>query len=251
MATVTYPTQKIVENCLQSIFPGLNPGCLNQSISVLGNVSEYHHQSCQYGYLPVNVGNNVTGVDIPIMVTDNEVPPHKGTVVLLAQDPLRNVKTDNMLMGCTLPIGCPIGQNPIVGTPFAFHYRLQFYQQTEAYRLVIRGDNTIKGLLRKGYQVYVTDIWKTWDQNKQFRLSRWGKNNPYTICLIEELNYIKPNYIILMGKVAQNKYNSIFKKLSCSPNKVSGFHLSNAANGAWKGNTSPHNKAMYYLNQIP
>ena len=253
MATITYPTQTIVEKCLQSIFPGLNHGCLNQSISILGNVSEYHYLLCKYGCLPVNV-NNVTGVDIPILVTDNNEPPHKGTVVLLAQDPLRNVKKDDMLKSCTLSNGCLIGQNPIVGTPFAFHYQPQFYSQTEAYRVVIRGNNTIMGLLSKGYQVYVTDVWKTWDQNKLYRRGRWGINNPHTICLIEELNVIKPNYIILMGKQAQNKYRSIANNLNFSPTLVIGPHLSNAANGAWNkliGSTALHDKVNYYLNQIP
>ena len=240
MAKITYPTQTIVETCLQRVFGGLNPGCLNQSISILGNVSEYHNQPCQYGYLPVNVGNNVTGVDIPIMVTDNVKPPHKGTVVLLAQDPLRN-PYDPMLNGCNF-------QRPIVGTPFAFHYQPQYYSQTDAYRLVING------LMNKGYQVYVTDVWKTWDQNKLYRRGRWGINNPHRICLIEELNDIKPNYIILMGKEAQNKYRSIANNLNCSPNQVIGPHLSNAANGAWNmliGSTALHAKVNYYLNQIP
>lgn len=240
MATITYPTQTIVEKCLQSIFPGLNLGCLNLSISVLGNVSEYHNLPRNYGHLPVNVGNNVTGVDIPILVTDNNEPPHKGTVVLLAQDPIRN-PNDPMLHGCNF-------QRPIVGTPFAFHYQLQYYSQTDAYRLVING------LMNKGYQVYVTDVWKTWDQHKLYRRGRWGINNPHTICLIEELNDIKPNYIILMGKQAQNKYRSIANNLNCSPNQVIGPHLSYAANGAWKtliGSTALHNKVNYYLNQIP
>lgn len=246
MATITYPTQTIVEKCLQSIFPGLNLGCLNLSISVLGNVSEYHNLPSRYGHLPVNVGNNVTGVDIPIMVTDNVKPPHKGTVVLLAQDPLRN-PNGLMLRGCNF-------QRPIVGTPFAFHYQLQYYSQTDVYRVVIRGNNTIIGLLSKGYQVYVTDVWKTWDQNKLYRRGRWGINNPHTICLIEELNSIKPNYIILMGKQAQNKYRSIANNLNFSPTLVIGPHLSNAANGAWNkliGSTALHDKVNYYLNQIP
>lgn len=245
MATITYPTQTIVEKCLQSIFPGLNPGCLNHSISVLGNVSEFHNQRRKYGCLPVNV-NNVTGVDIPILVTDNNEPPHKGTVVILAQDPIRN-PNDPMLHGCNF-------QRPIVGTPFAFHYQLQYYSQTEAYRVVIRGNNTIIGLLSKGYQVYVTDVWKTWDQNKLYRRGRWGITNPHTICLIDEINYIKPNYIILMGNMAQNKYDSIVNYLTCSPTQIREYHLSRTANGAWKkkiGSTIPQDKANYILNQIP
>jgi hypothetical protein len=57
----------------------------------------------------------------------------------------------------------------IVGTPFAFHYKMdksnnpKFYPQTEVYRLIIHG------LLGLGYNVYVTDIWKCWDKYKTYR----------------------------------------------------------------------------------
>ena len=196
MAVISYPTQAIVEKCLQRIFSGLSLGCLSPSIKTLGYVSQFHSKPGAFGNLPITVPS-ITGVDIPILVEDKS--PINGTVAIIAQDPLRNPS------GPLTPFN-PYN-NPIVGTPFAYHYQQSFYPQTIVYCLVING------LLNKDYRVYVTDTWKGWDANKITRMGRWSNKNPHKQCLIEELKSILPDRILLMGNEAETKYNSIKSNL--------------------------------------
>jgi hypothetical protein len=214
---MTFPTQGIVEDCLNKIFPGLPASSLSSSVTFIGNIPEHHNAPGAYGTLPVHV-SQITGIDIPILLTndDKEDKEVKGTVVIVAQDPLRSIK-DPMLKPF-IPF-----DKPIVGTPFAFHYELQYYKQTEVYRLIV------DDLLKKGYNVYITDIWKCWDKDKTYR-GRWEKGNPHFDCLVEEIDEIKPDYVILMGKQAQNNFDSI----KCTqPTQICVPHPSAAANGAW------------------
>ncbi len=233
---MTFPTQGIVEDCLNKIFSGLPASSLSSSITIFGNIPEYHNAPGAYGTLPVHV-SQITGIDIPILLT-NDDKEDKETVVIVAQDPLRSIK-DPMLKPF-IPF-----DKSIVGTPFAFHYELQYYKQTEVYRLIV------DGLLKKGYNVYITDIWKCWDKSKTYR-GLWKKGNPHFDCLVEEIDEIKPNYVILMGKQAQNNFKKIkftYKqpKLICVP------HPSAAANGAWVrqiGKCDIKTKANYIIKQF-
>lgn len=218
---MTFPTQKVVEQCLINLFPGqgLQYGCLDQSVSTIGNMPESHHSPGSYGFLQCPV-NEITGVDIPILVINGE--KKEKTIAIVAQDPLRD-SNDGMLRPFS-----PFPQ-PIVGTPFAFHYTPECYKQTEVYR------NIIHGLLKKGYNVYITDIWKCWDKSKNTRGGRWGNKNPHFECLVQEINMIKPDYVILMGNQAQTKFNSIKFNLQLDMDKklIPVPHPSASANGAW------------------
>lgn len=190
MATITYPTQTIVEKCLQSIFPGLNLGCLNLSISVFGNVSENHNQPCQYGYLPVSV-TNTTGVDIPIKIVDSLIPQKNKTIAIVARDPLRT-KSDLMLKDCDFKF-------PIVGTPFAYHYNIKRYPKTKVYR------DIINKLLCEGYAVYVTDAHKQYPPQKNVEATEIS-------CLEEELKEIKPQLVVTFGTDARDYLEVINNK---------------------------------------
>ena len=205
---------------------------------MLGFISEYHTYPGYYGTLDYNISSlkvDIVGVDIPILVEDNNTS--NCIIAIVAQDPLR-VKTDEMLRSFK-----PNFSKPIVGTPFAYHYDCIRYPKTEVYRLVING------LLKKGYKVYVTDIWKSWD-NKKTKVTRmgiWSNKNPHKNCLKEEFALIKPCKVILMGSEAQNKYKSI--NYPVEPIKVP--HPSNANNGSWTTvGTNPQDKANYILNQV-
>lgn len=214
MATITYPTQTIVEKCLQSIFAGLNTGCLNQSISILGIVSEYHHQPCQYGSLPVPV-TNTTGVDIPILIDDPHIPQKDKTIAIVARDPSRD-PNDKMLANCMLHSKCSIFQSPIVGTPFAYHYEESIYPDTRVYRLIINK------LLRQGYKVYLTD------SHKVFKRPKWRPNKSQKAteiaCLDNELSSITPQLVVTFGKDAKEYIDIIAR--SHSYNIVSLLHPS-------------------------
>lgn len=228
-----YPTQVIVEKCLQRVFSGLSLGCLSPSVQTLGYVPQFHSNPGMFGTLPVTVPS-ITGVDIPILVEDDY--PINGTVAIIAQDPLRNPS------GPLTPFN-PYN-NPIVGTPFAYHYNSTVYPMTNVYRHVING------LLNRGYRVYITDIWKSWDPNNMTRIGKWSNKNPHKICLDEELDLIKPDIVVLMGNVAQSKYkiiNYAAKKVVSVP------HPSNASNGTWAimgVSANPQAKANYILSQI-
>ena len=200
---MTFPTQGIVEKCLTKIFPGLPNNSLNMPVSIIGNVPEYHQGSGSYGTLPVSV-NTIIGIDIPILLTNDDMEG-KETVAIVAQDPLRNI--NDVMLRRFMPF-----RQPIVGTPFAFHYASQLYKQTEVYRSII------SGLLAKGYKVYITDI-----------LIKNDKENLYVEGLINE---IKPDYVILMGKQAQNKFKRI-KDMYKDTYPICVPHPSAAANGAW------------------
>lgn len=159
MITMSFPTQGIVEKCLIDVFgklskvigfPTLSKGCLTPSIKTIGTIPECHFCPGTYGVLSKSVPT-LTGVDIPILVRADE-EPHK-TVAIVAQDPLRDPKT--------LP--SHHHKKVIVGTPFAYHNDVLCCPQTLVYRKIIQG------LLNKGYNVYVTDIWKCWDKYKTYR----------------------------------------------------------------------------------
>ena len=235
MARMCYPTQTIVEDYLQKIFPKLSKGCLNPSVSILGIISEHHTSPGILGTLTDTVPS-ITGVDIPIMVED--VNTTKGVVAIIAQDPLRN-SSDPMLQ----PFG-PQFPNPLVGTPFAYHYDPSIAPQTIVYRLVING------LLKKGYRVYVTDVWKCWDQYKNTRMGRWCNTNPHKQCIIDELNLVQPDCILLMGKEAKNKFKSIAPGLTKIINPVSVPHPSKANIQSWLKNgigADPKPRAGYIV----
>jgi len=252
MRQLIYPTQSIVESCVTAIFPEwkLTSDFLNDSINIIGNQPEFHQKPGAYGTIPVQV-NEITGVDIPILISDGNDETGKKTVAIVAQDPLRNPTKDAMLKPFS-----PF-QQPIVGTPFAFHYNLKniekCYSQTVVYREIICG------LLNKGYNVYITDIWKSWDKNKTTRKGRWSINNPHFICLINELNTINPYYVILMGNEAQAKFKSKrFKNNLCNHNieLICVPHPSQAANGTWgkmlcNCKCNAKTKANYILKRIP
>lgn len=227
MATITYPTQTIVEKCLQSIFPGLNPGCLNQSISVLGNVSEYHNQPCKYGYLPVSV-TNTTGVDIPILIDNDDphIPQKNKTIAIVAKDPSRD-PNDKMLVNCMLTNKCSIFQSPIVGTPYAYHYEESIYPDTLVYRLIINK------LLKQGYKVYLTDSHKVFKRNPKWNPNKIQRTNEIA-CLNYELDSInpKPQLVVTFGKDAK-KYVDVINS-SHSYNVVSLLHPSQTNWDHWK-----------------
>lgn len=250
MRHIIYPTQNIIEGCVMAIFPEweLASDFLNYSINTIGHQPEFHQKPGAYGTIPVRV-DEITGIDIPILISDGNDENGKKTVAIVAQDPLRNVTKDVMLKPFY-----PFRQ-PIVGTPFAFHYNLKnaekCYSQTEVYRKIIRG------LLNKGYNVYITDIWKSWDKNKVTRKKRWGINNPHFICLVNELNMINPDYVILMGNEAQAKFKGkSFKNKLWNHNiqEICVPHPSRAANGTWAKilcKYNPTTKANYIVENIP
>ncbi len=241
MAVIYYPTQIIIEKYLVKMFKGLATGCLKSSIGIIGKDSDFHKTPGKYGTLPVKV-NSITGVDIPVMVyvDDNEKNKNE-TIAIIAQDPLRNTEDKK------LQPFAPNYPNPIVGTPFALHYDSRCYPQTVVYRKIICE------LLKKGYNVYATDIWKSWA--KEGKRERWNNSNPHFQCLAEEIDAINPKYVILMGNQAQSKFNkkAFQKTIKNKPTPICVPHPSNAANGTWSEmgiSCTPECKADYIVGLV-
>lgn len=159
---------------------------------------------------------DLLGFDVPVLIKTKQ--EFKGTIAILGQDALRDRK-DPLLNGFN-------SMNDIaVGLPYAIAFNWNYKQVAVYHKL-------IKGILDAGYNVYLTDIWKSWDINHVSRLGRWSNQNPHKQCLDKEFNSVKIDYVVLMGCVAQNKYKSI----TSHPNivEIPVPHLSPAANVTWK-----------------
>lgn len=156
------------------------------------------------------------GFDVPVLIKTKE--KCKGTIAILGQDALRD-PNDPLLEGFNTK------KEIVVGLPYAIAFD-QNYKQVSVYH------HLIKDILDAGYDVYLTDIWKSWDYDHNSRMGKWSNNNPHKQCLGDEFKSVNVDYVVLMGNVAQKKFKT-------SPNSSSVVeipvpHLSPAANGTWK-----------------
>lgn len=159
---------------------------------------------------------DLLGFDIPVLIKTKK--EYKGTIAILGQDALRDPK-DPLFNGFNT-------QNDLaVGLPYAIAFD-QNYKQVSVYH------HLIKDILDAGYDVYLTDIWKSWDDNHVSRMGRWSNKNPHKQCLDDEFKCLNINYVVLMGSVARNKFKTITNPDSVVEIPVP--HLSPAANGTWK-----------------
>lgn len=159
---------------------------------------------------------DLVGFDVPVLVKSS-CSESKGIVVILGQDALRD--SDDPLLN-----GINTITHIVVGLPYAIAF-------DKDYKLVADYHYLIKAIWDCGYDVYLTDIWKSWDKNHKSRLGKWSKGNPHQKSLLDELNTINADFIILMGNEAKNKYASI--KPSTPPVQIHVPHLSAANNGTW------------------
>ena len=184
MQHILYPTRYIVEYFLTKYY---RSSCdLSEIIKTLGCVKEKHDLPNKYGTLSVRDPN--TGIDIPILILD--LHSTKGTIAIVAQDPYRS-KSDPMLTGFSF-------SSPIVGTPFAYHYKEENYPKTKVYR------NVINKLLWEGYGVYVTDVHKFYP-NKPKKIVK----SPEIDCLKEELEKIEPQLVVTFGTDAKEYVDKV------------------------------------------
>lgn len=181
MATISYHTN-VLDCYLQKIY--------NNNLTIqtqkLGSSTEQFDKNTpgMFETLSVDV-TSITGIDVPVLVSSGNVSNQK-VVAIVAQDPRRDAN-DKMLEGL------PFNQ-PIIGTPFAIHYKQSVYPQTEVYRQIING------LLNKRYNVYITDAHKIYSKGQ-----KKGRNTQLEIKTLEnELKGIKPDYVITFGTTAKN-----------------------------------------------
>ena len=169
--------------------------------------------------LGTSFSNNkdLIGYDVPVLI-HTKYDICKGIVAILGQDALRDPK-DPLLNGINTT------NDIVVGLPYAIAFDRN-YKQVAVYH------NLIKDILDAGYDVYLTDIWKSWDDNHVSRMGRWSNINPHKQCLDDEFESVNIDYVVLMGNVAQTKFKTI-----TTPNSVVEIpvpHLSPVANSTWK-----------------
>lgn len=174
MATIDYNTLALLEEYLKGIYQH-EIDLLPYADNMGRLVGQYRDPvaNCTINYIKVN---STTGIDIPVLVSEKH--SSKGTIVIVAQDPLRS-KKDKMLEGCDFDY-------PIIGTPFGLHYNVDVCPQTSVYRKILQR------LLDERYSVYLTDAHKIYTQDKKKKLDKkkeiallkkeFGENNP--ICII-------------------------------------------------------------------
>lgn len=185
-----------------------------------------------------NIG--LIGYDVPVLI-HTKYDICKGIVAILGQDALRDAN-DPLLRGIN------IAKNIVVGLPYAIAFNGN-YKQVAVYH------NLIKDILDAGYDVYLTDIWKSWDACHKSRLGKWTKGNPHKQSLDAEFNgtCINISYIVLMGGIAQNKFKTMLNTTNIIDIRVP--HLSPSANGIWKNKLggkpiNEPNKIDYVKNEM-
>lgn len=220
MPMISYPTQTDVEQFLNRTFPSPAPFNLSTSISTIGTIVGAHKAPGVSGTLQGAIvpGAAITGLDIPVLISDNF--ESKGTVMIIEQDPLRN-PNDPLLA----PLKSYFPTHAIVGTPNALHYNVSVTPHTNIYRCIV------DYILNKHYNVYITDANKLyWPYTAGSNaLKRWESNLAQQGLLRTEINIINPVAFLLVGKVAQTAYNSLYLN---HPNVIPIPHIK-ARSSAW------------------
>lgn len=162
---------------------------------------------------------SLIGVDIPLFINNNNT--NSETVVIIGIDPLRKRKDFN-----DFDHG-----NVILGTPYALHSK--FYREkrsrTKSYYYFV------KHLVSKGYNVYLTDIFKIWMNDfKKTEKDRFflSEETFFYEILITELEFIQPKVIVAFGDLVEEYLKKI--KLSEKFEIIKLPHPSGSNNKKWK-----------------
>lgn len=93
-------------------------------------------------------GKKYSGVDISVLLKPEDGGNGK-TIVIVGESPLRDTKNPN-------------NQNIVLlGTPYAVHQKKDCPKQCNVYKMIFND------LLKAGYSIYLTDIFKIWWQNRR------------------------------------------------------------------------------------
>lgn len=206
--------------------------CLTSCIRTMGNLVGNGHDALLHG---ANVsGADITGIDVPVLIQTPFVS--NGTIMIIEQDPLRNIKK---YLSCYNK--ATLAQNAIVGTPNALHYHPVFFYLS-----------LVEELLKLGWNVYMTDAYKVYAPSLSKSLDRWGMGEKWL--LGEEICQIRPQTVLLFGKEAKESYKDVMQGLTgLSAKKVEMPHRSAWAS-VWRGvgvfPATDCNKLTFVLNAI-
>lgn len=152
--------------------------CINKADISIPELSDVEH------YL-------LTGIDLPIIASSNTVNNRK--LMVIGSEPLRNWNyfTEHQLS---------IYNHIVISTPYSLH-QLDA-KETLYYKIVEH--------LTKTHQVYLTDLRKIWfagfERHKTFLEAKF--HNDF---LLDEINYVNPEYIITFGKIVFDALSLIIK----------------------------------------
>lgn len=181
------PTKHTVEDLIKKIFPN-KENKLNGPDNKLWERAENFSKDIpdQFGQLDLGI-DKLSGIDIPIILSNDSDYKKRSVVAIVAQDPYRNAK-DKLFDKIDK-------SKTIIGTPFAFHYKREAYPKTIVYR------NIVNSLIDKKYNVYLTDAHKFYP-NRQVREEEIS-------CLKNELEVIKPKLVVAFGTDARDYLEEI------------------------------------------
>ncbi|GEO11553.1 uracil-DNA glycosylase family protein [Segetibacter aerophilus] len=140
---------------------------------------------------------SLTGIDLPLFFQPSETSCK--TVAVVGIDPLRKRKDFTSFHS----------GNVIIGTPYGFHS--SYYRESRGRTKVYY--DLIKHLVFKGYNTYVTDIFKIWmnDYHRSERDSFSMKNELLLAkeCLENELEIVKPKIVVAFGEFAEKTCRNV------------------------------------------
>jgi hypothetical protein len=172
----------------------------------------------------------VIAVDLPSLFELDDGQNDKPTIAIIGQDSKNNNDYDQL----------------VIGTPYGLHHRgsREELRNTKLYF------EMVLCLLKFGFRVYLTDLFKIWICNPKrryvgIRLPN-GDQQKFIQLIKPELTVIKPVAVVTWGKVS----SSAVKQLKLDINHVNLPHPSGAANGIWKNLLgkcpTDLNKLMYW-----
>lgn len=169
-------------------------------------------------------------VDLPSLFEIDDGIKDKDTIVILGQDSKSDQDSEKISLG----------------TPYGLHHKgsREVLKRTKLYF------EMIASLLKLGYRVYLTDIYKVWvcDPNRPYYGTRLPKidQEMFVSALKSELLIMNPVTIVTWGKKPANS----FEKIQLNIQHLKFPHPSGAANGTWEKliNQSPtyENKLAYW-----
>ncbi len=168
--------------------------------------------------------STLIGVDLPLFFKCPD--PKAQTVMLVAQDPLRN--RDHF------PSNDFKDRDVIIGTPFAFHNSR--HREEENAKIVF---DLVQHIIGKNYHVYVTDVYKVWmkdDKKKDNKGHELKKESTiFNHLLRKELDIIDPKIIITLGGVPEKIIKKLSKNfdLDFNPHHLPFLHPSPTARRWW------------------
>jgi hypothetical protein len=177
---------------------------------------------------------SLIGLDLPLLFTSDN--PNAETVVIVGIDPLRKRKDFRDFKP----------GNVIIGTPYALHST--FYRESKG-RTKSYSD-FVKHVVSKGYNVYVTDIFKIWmndsEKTEKDRFYFGDEISESNEVLLQEIEIIQPKIIIAFGNLVEKHLTKI--RLS-DEIKITKLPHPSGANRNW-GKATFDQKVNYLCSEI-